>query len=118
MGGRSTRKGKRYEREFCRRATEATGAKHERVLDESREGNHRGDVAADGLPLTYQLKAQKQPSVYRALDEAIEAAPDGFHPVAIVKRDYGPGRTPHEFAAIPLDNWLEIVGLLTEAGAW
>lgn len=117
MGGRSVRKGKRYERDFCRRATATTRIEHERVLSEPRDGNC-GDVVADGLPLTYQLKAQKQPSVYRALDEAVEAAPSGFHPVAIIKRDHGPGRTPDEFAALPLEDWLEIVALLRDAGVW
>ena len=59
-------KGRSGENEVCRFLREA-GIAIERNLEERRSGN-AGDVLTD-LPLTIEVKSQKQPSVYRALDK-------------------------------------------------
>lgn len=116
MGKRSRTKGHAWEREVANRYTEATGLKHERVLTETRESSH--DVEGP-LPLVNQCKVGARPNLWTAIEEAArEAEGTGRHAVAILKRNGAGRRSAVEVAALPLDDWFEIVALLVKMGVW
>ncbi len=118
MSGKSSRtKGHNFERKIARDLTEATGMMHRRVLTETRDGNY-GDVRARGLPVVYQCKCQAKPNVWAAVKEAMIATGPGDYAVAAVKRTTAGGSPSEEIAAMPWDDWLEIVSELTKRGVW
>ena len=117
MSAKSRRKGHDYERELARRFTEE-GLPALRNLEEVRSGNSGDLVFTHGDPLCVQAKVGGRPSVWNAVKEAEEAAGPGVHPVAIVKRNGSGSRPAVELACMPLDDFLELVGLLRAAGVW
>ena len=117
LGARSRRKGHDYERELARRFTEA-GLPAVRNLEEVRSGNSGDLLFTNGDPLCVQAKVGARPSVWNAVKEAEAAAGPGIHPVAIVKRNGSGSRPAVELACMPLDDFLEIIGLLKAAEAW
>jgi hypothetical protein len=114
MGKRSRDKGAAWERQVAKDMTEATGFDCRRCLIETQQGN-KGDIASDA-PYSVQCKVGQRPNVYKALDEAVEAAEDGDLAVAIIKKNGGGGKPPQEFAAIPLDDFYRIVRGIHERG--
>lgn len=109
MSARSRRKGHDWEREAARRLSEATGLDYKRVLTEPRDGNV-GDVNAPESRLTVQCKVGAAPSVWRALQEAQEAATEDRIPVALVKRSASGSRPPEELAVLNLEDFLRLLG--------
>ena len=87
--------------------TARTGFTHKRILTETRDGNS-GDVGAAGLPFIYQAKCGAKPNVFAAVQEASDVAGLNF-PVAAIHRT---GRGGEKIAALPWEDWLEIVGML------
>lgn len=118
MGKHSRNKGARFEREVANALQEATGVECARELTETRAGNI-GDVTTD-LPLVVQAKCGKLPPIWKAVQEAEQAAGGtGKHPVAIVRRN---GTNRHDpavdLAVLPLADFLEIIGLMKHHGIW
>lgn len=94
----------------------------ERVLEEPRDGNVRGDIATD-LPLVVQCRVGAAPSPWKALADAQEAAgaTNGGgrrHAVGIVKRNRGNGRQAVAMAVLPLADFESIVRDLVNADVW
>jgi len=56
--------------------------------------------------------------VWKALQEAVDAASPGVHPVALLKRNGAGGREAEEVAVLPLADFLELVGILRASGEW
>lgn len=86
MGGASARrKGHDFERKIAAQFRE-NGIEAERNLEY--QSNHKGDINTPSLPFFWQLKCQKNPSVYAAIHQAIEdnPDPDGLIPVSLCKR--------------------------------
>ena len=112
MSKRSIDKGKRGERETANELTAATGLKHQRNLTETRDAD-QGDIdVPHQIPVVYQVRYGKAPSVWKAVKDAERQA--GLkHGVAAVKRDH-----ERKIAAMPWDVWCEVVGLLVEYGVW
>lgn len=115
-GAASRRRGHDWEREVSRDLSSLYGVQAERILDETREGNS-GDVGSN-LPLAVQCKNQRQPSVWRALREAEEAAGPGEHPVAAVRRRHGQGKPSERVAVLRWEDFVELLELLVACGAW
>ena len=90
MGKLSRTSGHSFERQIAREMTEVTGAKWERVLTETRDGNS-GDVIctdprvqwAKDDNIVIQCKNMKKPNPLKALEEAQEVSPHG---VAFIHR--------------------------------
>ena len=118
LGARSRRKGHAYERELARRFGDEAGCPAVRNLEEVRSGNSGDLVFTHGDPLCVQAKVGGRPSVWNAVKEAEEAAGPGIHPVAIVKRNGSGSRPAVELACMPLDDFLELVGLLKGGEVW
>ena len=104
MSASQRRKGLAFERAVARELTECTGVPHRRILTETRDGNS-GDVKAHGLPFIYQAKCGAKPNVFRAVEEAQEAAGTDFA-VAVVHRT---GRGGERIVALPWDDWVELM---------
>lgn len=94
MSTASVSSGKQWERDVCALLRDELGVEAQRVLDESREGNHKGDIDLGGLPFVIQCKNYRKPRVWEALDEA-EAAGlrQGAVPMAFVRKK---GRNRHD----------------------
>lgn len=86
----------------------------ERNLEETRSGGTE-DVVGHGLPLAVQCKHGRQPSVWKAVEEAREAT-DGSDRLALaaVCRSHGRGRPAEKVAVMP---WRDMIELLERAGA-
>jgi hypothetical protein len=116
MSKLSRSKGHAWEREVCAMIRKATGRDAQRILHETRDGNC-GDIDTPRIPLAWQCKVGARPDIYGAVKEAKEAAGERFA-VAVVRRN-GAGRRPSDdLAVLPLDDFLEIVGLLTGTRVW
>jgi hypothetical protein len=102
-------KGHRWERLVAQDLTIRTGFTHKRVLNETRDGNC-GDVGVRDMPFIYQCKCGARPDVFGAVEEACMAAGLNF-PVAAIHRT---GRGGEKIAALPWEDWLEIVAMLAE----
>jgi len=109
MSASQRRKGHAWERTVARDLTTATGFTHKRILTETRDGNS-GDVGAAGLPFIYQAKCGARPDTFGAVREASEVAGLNY-PVAAIHRT---GRGGEKIAALPWEDWLEVVALLAE----
>jgi hypothetical protein len=114
----SRTKGANWERACCHLLRQA-GVRAERNLNESRHGLE-SDLDVANAPLTVQCKTGANPSVWRAVSEADRAGQQtGGFAVALVHRDQRrPGESAQEIAAMPLDDWLSLVGLLKGMGIW
>ncbi len=86
---------------------EATGVECVRCLAEARDGNV-GDLTTE-LPIVVQCKVGKRPSVWRALEEAVEAADEGSLPVAVVRRNSPGGRPAEDLAVLDLADFLRLL---------
>ena len=117
MSAGSRRKGHDYERELARRFTRA-GLPCVRNLEEVRSGNTGDLVFTQGDPLCVQAKVGRAPNIWQALREAEEAAGPGLYPVAVVKKNGSGSRPAVELACMPLDDFLELVGLLKGGEVW
>lgn len=102
-------KGHRWERLVASDLTARTGCVHKRILTETRDGNC-GDVGSRDLPFIYQCKCGAQPNVFQAVQEASDVAGLNF-PVAAIHRT---GRGGEKIAAMPWEDWLEVVAMLAE----
>lgn len=119
----SHKRGKRGENEVCRFLEEADGVEAERNLNERRSGN-TGDLSTN-LPLEIQVKAKKQPSPWKALEEAKEAVEraaengrPGRYGVAVLKRKNGQGRPADRLVCLSWEDFRELIGLLRGQGVW
>lgn len=117
MSRRSVRKGKEWEREVARMFREH-GIHAERNLSESRTGNAGDLLLPPDIPLSVQAKVGARPPIYRAVQEAQEAAEPGQHPVAAVRRNAVGSRRYVDLAVVPLEDFLELVAQLRACGAW
>lgn len=110
MGKLSRSKGRAFEQYVARELTESTGAKHQRVLTEARDGNS-GDVVCPDLWTLYQCKVGARPNVRQAVEEVAAAAWDhSYLGVAAVKWDGG-----FQIAALTWDDWVAVVDLIARA---
>lgn len=87
MGAHQRNKGARFERAVARWLRVLAGEFH-RQTDEPQQGNV-GDIKSSKWPLSIQAKHQKQPSPWRALAEAEEAARVEEIPIAMIRRHGG-----------------------------
>lgn len=105
MGASQRRKGHDFERLVARLHTEH-GIPAQRALSECRDGNTGDLVFPEGHRLTVQAKCGAAPNVWQALREAVEAAPEGHLPVAIVRRNGAGSRPPEDLAVLRLADLL------------
>jgi hypothetical protein len=113
MGKKSITKGKRGERETANELTEATGLKHQRNLREVRHADE-GDIdVPHTIPVVYQVRYGKGPSIWKAVRDAERQAGPLKHGVAVVKRD-----GERKIAAMPWSDYLEILEVLVKGGLW
>lgn len=84
----------------------------ERNLNEPRSGGTE-DVIGHGLPLAVQAKHGRQPSVWKAVEEAQEAA-DGTDRLALaaVTRSHGRGRPAERVAVLPWSDFVKMLDLV------
>jgi len=107
-GATSRRKGARFERAMVHRFREAMpGAEVRRGLQ------CRGEEVADvDCPVFWpELKRGKKPNIRAALRQAIEAAPKGRIPIALVRDDRA-----EEIVTLLLDDFLDLVSEWWERG--
>ena len=106
-GALSRRKGARFERELVHRfRATMPGA------DVRRGIQCRGEEVADvDCPVFWvEAKRGKKPNIRGALRQAIEAAPEGRIPIAVVRDDHA-----EEIVTLLLDDFLDLVGEWWEA---
>lgn len=102
MSRRSVTKGKRWEREVAQRLRDAMPGCEVRRGDQ-RSGAREADVE---VPVWWiECKVGAMPNPRAALRQAMEDAPPGRVPVAVVKDDRG-----QPFVCLTLDDWLDFVG--------
>ena len=102
MGALSRRKGRRYEQELVHLFREAMpGAEVKRGL-QSRGGEEVPDV--DCPVFWLEAKRGKKPNVRAALKQALENAPQGRIPLAVIRDDRS-----EAFVALSLDDFLELL---------
>jgi hypothetical protein len=120
MGALSRRKGHSWERDVAARFR-ALGIAAERRLDEPRAGNQGDLLLPPGVPLVVQARVGARPGLWEALRDA-RAAPEASRPgvvaVGIVRRNGAGSRPPDDVAILSLDDFMGLVGLLREHGAW
>lgn len=110
MGRVSRDKGARFEREIANMFVE-WGIRARRNLEEVRSGN-RGDLEfPDGEGLAVQLKVGENPSVWKAIQEAVEAAGPDDLPIAIVRRNQRGSRPKQDIAVLRLEDLLDLIAL-------
>ena len=113
----SASKGAAFEREVAAAIAHVTGRHVIRNTLERVTGNN-GDLIVD-LPITVQCKVGLTPPVWEAIAESIEVgARQNKHPVAILRRNAKVGRPKQDVAVMPLDVFLELLGLLAGRGIW
>ena len=101
-GSRSRRKGANYERELARKFAEVMpGASVRRGL-QYRDGADAADVET---PVFWvEAKSGKKPNPRAALKQAVDAAPKGRIPLAVIRDD-----REEAFVVLSLDDFLEFV---------
>lgn len=115
MGKESRRRGHDWERQIARDL-----GNHAKRTYEEREGGGR-DVKTD-LPFCIQAKAGSQPSPWKALKQACDAAKDTEHPVGALKFNHDARRDPENNRAclravvMRYEDWLEIINILKANG--
>ena len=101
-GATSRRKGARFERAMVHRFRDAMPDAEIRRGLQSRSGEEVADL---DCPVFWpELKRGKKPNIRAALRQAIEAAPKGRIPIAIIRDDRA-----EEIVTLPLDDFLEFV---------
>ncbi|PID38730.1 MAG: hypothetical protein CSB49_03990 [Proteobacteria bacterium] len=101
-GATSRRKGARFERAMVHRFRDAMPDAEIRRGLQSRSGEEVADL---DCPVFWpELKRGKKPNIRAALRQAIEAAPKGRIPIAIVRDDHA-----EEIVTLLLDDFLEFV---------
>ena len=102
MGALSRRKGAAWERELVHRFREAMDGADVRRGLQCRGGEEVPDV---DCPVFWpEAKRGKRPNVRAALRQAMDAAPKGRIPLAVVRDDRA-----EAFVALSLDDFLELV---------
>jgi len=115
MGKSQRRKGHNWEREVAKRLRNL-GLDARRNVTETQTGN-TGDVhvcdAQGDMLMCVQCKNMKSPSIWKAMEEAIEAAEshgiDWPVPVSIVKRTAKAGGPVEEYAVMRLEDWAKFL---------
>lgn len=101
-GSMSRRKGARFEREMVHRFREAMPTAEVRRGLQSRSGDEVADV---DCPVFWpELKRGKKPNIRAALKQAIDAAPKGRIPIAVVRDDRA-----EAIVTLLLDDFLDLV---------
>jgi len=101
-GATSRRKGARFERAMVHRFREAMPDAEIRRGLQSRSGVEVADL---DCPVFWpELKRGKKPNIRAALRQAIEAAPKGRIPIAVIRDDRA-----EEIVTLLLDDFLEFV---------
>jgi hypothetical protein len=115
----SYRKGEQGENEVCQFLTENDLIEAQRNLSERRSGD-KGDLDTN-LPVQFEIKAKKQPSVWKAVEQAQEASElteRGDYSVAFLRRKNGRGKESDRLVAMPWDDFREIAEKLVAEGIW
>lgn len=120
MSRASVSSGKDWEREVAGDLSKALATECKRVLDESREGNRRGDIDCGPWHLVVQCKNYRRPRFTAALDEALaarDASGTGALAVAAIRQK---GTNRHDpsrrMALLRWDDFLELLGSWARAG--
>jgi hypothetical protein len=101
-GATSRRKGARFERDMVHRFREAMPDAEIRRGLQSRGGDEVADL---DCPVFWpELKRGKKPNIRGALKQAIEAAPKGRIPIAVIRDDRA-----EEIVTLLLDDFLDLV---------
>ena len=101
-GARSHRKGASYERELVHRFREAMPGADVKRGFQTRSGQEAADVEC---PVFWvESKRGKKPNMRGALAQAIEAAPEGRVPIAVVRDDRAEATV-----TLLLDDFLDLV---------
>lgn len=101
-GATSRRKGARFERAMVHRFRDAMPDAEIRRGLQSRSGEEVADL---DCPVFWpELKRGKKPNIRAALRQAIEAAPKGRIPIAIIRDDRA-----EEIVTLLLDDFLDLV---------
>ena len=109
MGAGQRRKGRAFEQELVQQFREALPEVEVKRGLQSRSGRETADV--DAPPFWVEAKRGKKPNVRGALAQAVETAPQGRIPVAVIRDDRAPA-----FAVLPLDHFLQMArGILLTA---
>ena len=104
MGKMQRNKGARWERDLAKLFAGAMpGANVRRGLCQVRDSSEMADV--ENPVFWVEAKVGKKPNPRAALKQAVEAAPKGRVPVAVIKDDR---QTP--FVAMQLEDFLDFVG--------
>lgn len=110
MAGRKSRnKGMGWERECAHALSTAIGDRVERSLEETRSGNSGDLVLPEQIPLTVQCKVGHRPPIYRAMAQAVAAAPQNHVPVAIIRRNGAGRRPPDDLVVMRFSDFLDWV---------
>lgn len=110
VGALSRRKGHAFENEVCGWLRALPGVTAKRVLVEVREGNS-GDIETS-LPLSIQCKVGAMPPIYKAIQQAREAAKPGQTPVAFIRRNAARGREVENLVVLDADRYLSMLAEL------
>jgi hypothetical protein len=112
-------KGKKGENEVCKFLEESELIEAKRNLAERRSGE-QGDLITS-LPCEFEVKAKKQPSVWKALKEAkghVEVNEEMDYAVAFLKRKNGRGKPADRVVAMSWEDFREIAQTLVAEGIW
>jgi len=116
QGKRNRRYGHDAEREWARELNDC-GCWAERVTSESKHGN-LGDVVhnlTSDFKVKYQLKSGKSPSIWKAMEEAIQStALSEYYPAALLNRTNGPGKPRDRYVVARAEDWLSLVRIVTD----
>lgn len=114
MGKQERARGHAFERYVAKRLTEATGIKHSRILNQTRDGG--ADVRARSLPILHETKYQLNPDIWGALKQVEAACGATDLGIVWVKRRAKKGRPSEFIAALPGEDMLEILSMLVRSG--
>ena len=101
MGAGSRRKGRAFEQELVQQFREALPETEVRRGLQSRSGREAADV--DAPPFWVEAKRGKKPNVRGAFAQAVETAPEGRIPVAVIRDD-----REAAFAVLSLSHFLQL----------
>lgn len=115
----SYRKGEQGENEVCAFLEDGDVIEAKRNLAERRTGE-KGDLITN-LPCEFEVKAKKQPSVWKAIDEVeghVEENDSTDYGVTFIKRKNGRGKPADRIVAMSWDDFKEIAEVLKKEGIW
>ena len=113
MGKHERARGNAFERYVAKRLTEATGIKHSRILNQSRDGG--ADVRARKLPILHETKYQLNPNVWAALKQVGAACGATELGICWIKRRAKKGRPSEFIAAMSGEDMLEFLGMVARS---